>query len=59
MMAKQPRVWSKPYVCCRGSPCILPEETLAGYQAAADQGVDYLEMDAVRARALSPIDSQH
>jgi len=33
---------------CRGSPCILPEETLAGYEAAIDAGVDFVEMDAVR-----------
>ena len=34
---------------CRGSPCILPEETLEGYEAAIDAGVDFVEMDAVRA----------
>lgn len=33
--------------CPRGSPCILPEETLEGYEAAIDSGVDFLEMDAV------------
>ena len=34
--------------CCRrGSPCILPEETLEGYEAAIDAGVDFIEMDAV------------
>ena len=35
----------------RGSPCILPEETLAGYEAAIDAGVDFIEMDAVRSSA--------
>jgi len=35
------------YDVCRGSPCTLPEETLAGYEAAIDAGVDYVEMDAV------------
>lgn len=45
-------------MCFRGSPCILPEETLAGYEAAADEGVDFLEMDAVRARAFNPDSAQ-
>ncbi len=31
----------------RGSPCILPEETLEGYEAAIDAGVDFIEVDAV------------
>ena len=32
----------------RGSPCALPEETLEGYEKAARDGADYLEMDVVR-----------
>lgn len=31
----------------RGSPCELPEETLDGYQAAFDHGIDFIELDAV------------
>ena len=34
----------------RGSPCILPEETLEGYKLAIDAGVDFIEMDAVSVR---------
>lgn len=41
------------FCCCRGSPCELPEETLEGYAAAFDAGVDFIELDAVSA-CLSP-----
>ena len=34
-------------VFARGSPCELPEETLEGYAAALDVGVDFIELDAV------------
>lgn len=34
---------------CRGSPCELPEETLEGYRAALDHGIDFIELDAVGA----------
>ena len=36
----------------RGSPCALPEETIAGYEKAAMDGADYLELDVVRRRLL-------
>ena len=37
---------------CRGSPCELPEETIEGYQAALDHGIDFIELDAVRRHVL-------
>ena len=37
---------------CRGSPCELPEETIEGYQAALDHGIDFIELDAVQRHSL-------
>lgn len=47
--------YSSGFICgvlIRGSPCALPEETLEGYEKAARDGADYLELDVVRLSAL-------
>ncbi len=34
----------------RGAPCQYPDETIEGYKAAINYGVDYLEMDLIRTK---------
>lgn len=44
---------------CRGSPCLVPDETLASFQRAMDDGADYIEMDAVSALSALQLLTRH
>ncbi|KAK9804864.1 hypothetical protein WJX72_008990 [[Myrmecia] bisecta] len=42
---------AKPLIIAhRGSPCSIPEETLAGYQQAIDDGANFVEMDVIASK---------